>query len=203
MTDPSPEINPSPGTEPSPRSDSAGSGEWRRPREAGRGRGPFRPDHHAAENASIAETERLFAALGEDIPEFEPTDWEFAAEEELIWFSGPSPKLRRGLRDDILIEFDRADRQREFGGKLTVAASLLVAAALVGFGPREDASRAESIARIRTPATERFQSISLRNGPPMLVEASQDADSWALVDAYSQLRERHSSRLTGEFNQSR
>lgn len=153
---------------------------------------------------SIAETERLFAALGEDIPDFEPTDWEFAAEEELIWFSAEAPKLRPSLREDLLIQFDRLERNREFGGRLTVAASFIIAAMLVVFGPSKDSTHAETVARIEPPAVERFLPLgSPAIGPTELVEACRATDSWALVDAYSDLRQQHRSKFAGEPDLSR
>ena len=152
------------------------------------------------------ETEQLFAAFGEDIPEFEPTDWEFAAEEELIWFCDEPPQPRAGLRDDMLIQLDRIGRNRELAGRLTVAASFVIAAALVVFGPSHDATQTEAVAQTEPVARPRFQkapafrSGSQTSGPPLLVEASQATDSWALVDAYTRIREEHRNKLAGNLS---
>ena len=86
----------------------------------------------------MSEAERLFAALGTEVPGFEPTDWEFAAEEELIYFCDDAPDPRAGLRTELLIQLDRIDRGRELTSRLTVVASFMIAAILVVFGPSSD-----------------------------------------------------------------
>ncbi len=143
----------------------------------------------------MSETERLFAALGAEVPSFEPTDWEFAAEEELIFFSDDAPDPRSGLRTELLIQLDRIDRGRELASRLTVVASCMVAVALVVFGPSNDATRAEAVAQAEPVETSRFPLGSPTSGPTILVEACRETDSWALVEAYSEIRQQHCDKL--------
>ena len=96
----------------------------------------------------MSETEQLFAALGAEVPDFEPTDWEFAAEEELIYFCDDAPNPRAGLRTELLIRLDRVDRGRELTSRLTVMAAFMLAAALVVFGPSNDVTQAEAVAQV-------------------------------------------------------
>jgi hypothetical protein len=144
----------------------------------------------------VSETEQLFAALGAEVPDFEPTDWEFAAEEELIYFCDDAPDPRAGLRTEILIQLDRVDRGRELASRLTVAASFMLAAVLVVFGPSNDATQAEAVAQVEPARNSRFPLGSPTSGPALLVEASRETDSWALVEAYSEIREQHRSKLS-------
>lgn len=144
----------------------------------------------------MSETEQLFAALGAEVPDFEPTDWEFAAEEELIFFSDDAPDPRSGLRAEILIQLDRVDRGRELAGRLTVAASFMVAAVLVVFGPSHDATQAEAVAQVEPAQMSRFPLGSPTSGPALLVQASRETDSWALVEAYSEIREERRNKLS-------
>ena len=143
----------------------------------------------------MSETEQLFAALGADVPDFEPTDWEFAAEEELIYFCDDAPDPRAGLRTEILIQLDRVDRGREFASRLTVMASFMLAAVLVVFGPSNDATQAEAVAHVEPAGMSRFPLGSPISGPALLVEAYRETDSWALVEAYSELREQNRDKL--------
>lgn len=143
----------------------------------------------------MSETEQLFAALGADVPDFEPTDWEFAAEEELIYFCDDAPDPRAGLRTEILIQLDRVDRSRELVSRLTVMASFMLAAVLVVFGPSNDATQAEAVAQVEPAEISRFPLGSPTSGPALLVEASRETDSWALVEAYSELREQHRNKI--------
>tara|TARA_R110002072_G_scaffold303099_1_gene493400 strand:+ start:100318 stop:100779 length:462 start_codon:yes stop_codon:yes gene_type:complete len=144
----------------------------------------------------VSETERLFAALGAEVPEFEPTDWEFAAEEELIYFCNDAPDPRAGLRTEILIQLDRVDRGRELASRLTVMASFMLAAMLVVFGPSNDATQAEAVAQVEPARMAQFPLGSPASGPALLVEASRETDSWALVEAYSEIREQHRNELS-------
>jgi hypothetical protein len=144
----------------------------------------------------VSETEQLFAALGAEVPDFEPTDWEFAAEEELIYFCDDAPDPRAGLRTEILIQLDRVDRGRELASRLTVMASFMLAAVLVVFGPSNDATQAEAVAQVEPARNSRFPLGSPTSGPALLVEASRETDSWALVEAYSEIREQHRSKLS-------
>lgn len=143
----------------------------------------------------MSETEQLFAALGAEVPDFEPTDWEFAAEEELIYFCDDVPDPRAGLRTEILIQLDRVDRGRELVSRLTVMASFMLAAVLVVFGPSSDTTQAEAVAQVETAGMSRFPLGSPTSGPALLVEASRESDSWALVEAYSEIREQHRNKL--------
>jgi hypothetical protein len=144
----------------------------------------------------VSETERLFAALGAEVPDFEPTDWEFAAEEELIYFCDEAPNPRAGLRTEILIQLDRVDRGRELTSRLTVMASFMLAAMLVVFGPSNDVSQAEAVAQVEPARMSRFPLGSPTSGPALLIEASRETDSWALVEAYSEIREQHRNKLS-------
>ena len=144
----------------------------------------------------MSETERLFAALGAEVPDFEPTDWEFAAEEELIYFCDEAPNPRAGLRTEILIQLDRVDRGRELTSRLTVMASFMLAAMLVVFGPSNDVSQAEAVAQVEPAIMSRFPLGSPTSGPALLIEASRETDSWALVEAYSEIREQHRNKLS-------
>lgn len=144
----------------------------------------------------MSESEQLFAALGGDIPNFEPTDWEFAAEEELIFFCDNAANPRAGLRAEILIQLDRANRSREFASRLTVAASFVVAAVLVVFGPSHDATHAEAVAQVEPVRMSRIPLGSPSSGPAALVKASRETDSWALVEAYNEIRQQHRNKLT-------
>lgn len=143
----------------------------------------------------MSETEQLFAALGAEVPDFEPTDWEFAAEEELIYFCDDAPDPRAGLRTEILIQLDRVDRGRELVSRLTVMASFMLAAVLVVFGPSNDTTQAEAVAQVEPAGMSRFPLGSPTSGPALLVEASRETDSWALVEAYSEIREQHRNKL--------
>lgn len=144
----------------------------------------------------MSETEQLFAAMGAEIPDFEPTDWEFAAEEELIFFCDDAPDPRAGLRTEILIQLDRVDRGRELASRLTVAASFALAALLVVFGPSNDSTQAEAVAQVEPARLSRLPLGSPASGPAALVEASRETDSWALVEAYSEIREQHRNKLS-------
>ena len=144
----------------------------------------------------MSETEQLFAALGAEVPDFEPTDWEFAAEEELIYFCDDAPNPRAGLRTELLIRLDRVDRGRELTSRLTVMAAFMLAAALVVFGPSNDVTQAEAVAQVEPARRSRVPLGSPTSGPAALVEASRETDSWALVEAYSEIREQHRNKLT-------
>jgi hypothetical protein len=148
----------------------------------------------------VSETERLFAALGAEVPDFEPTDWEFAAEEELIYFCDEAPNPRAGLRTEILIQLDRVDRGRELTSRLTVMASFMLAAMLVVFGPSNDVSQAEAVAQVEPTRMSRFPPGTPTSGPALLIEASRETDSWALVQAYSEIREQHRNKLSRRLN---
>lgn len=148
----------------------------------------------------MSETERLFAALGAEVPDFEPTDWEFAAEEELIYFCDEAPNPRAGLRTEILIQLDRVDRGRELTSRLTVMASFMLAAMLVVFGPSNDVSQAEAVAQVEPTRMSRFPLGTPTSGPALLIEASRETDSWALVQAYSEIREQHRNKLSRRLN---
>ena len=148
----------------------------------------------------MSETERLFAALGAEVPYFEPTDLEFAAEEELIYFCDEAPNPRAGLRTEILIQLDRVDRGRELTSRLTVMASFMLAAMLVVFGPSNDVSQAEAVAQVEPARMSRFPLWSPTSGPALLIEASRETDSWALVEAYSEIREQHRNKLARRLN---
>lgn len=147
----------------------------------------------------MSETEQLFAALGSDVPDFEPTDWEFAAEEELIYFCDDAPSPRAGLRTELLIQLDRVERSREFVSRLTVVASFLIASLLVVFGPSNDSTQAEAVAQVESDQMRRFRLGSPTIGPPELVEACRETDSWALVDAYSEIRQQHCNTLAAKL----
>lgn len=144
----------------------------------------------------MSEAEQLFAALGAEVPDFEPTDWEFAAEEELIYFCDDAAAPRAGLRTEILIQLDRVDRGRELASRLTVAASFMIATAMVVFGPSHDVTQAEAVAQVQPERMPRFPLGSPTSGPVALVEASRETDSWALVEAYSEIREQHRNKLS-------
>ncbi len=148
----------------------------------------------------MSETEQLFAALGAEVPDFEPTDWEFAAEEELIYFCDDAPNPRAGLRTELLIRLDRVDRGRELTSRLTVMAAFMLAAALVVFGPSNDVTQAEAVAQVEPARRSRVPLGSPTSGPAALVEASRETDSWALVEAYSEIREQHRNKLTRRLN---
>ena len=148
----------------------------------------------------MSETAQLFAALGAEVPDFEPTDWEFAAEEELIYFCDDAPDPRAGLRTEILIQLDRVDRGRELVSRLTVMASFMLAALLVVFGPSNDATQAEAVAQVEPAGMSRFPLGSPTSGPALLVEASRETDSWALVEAYSEIREQHRNKLSRKLS---
>jgi hypothetical protein len=148
----------------------------------------------------VSETEQLFAALGAEVPDFEPTDWEFAAEEELIYFCDDAPNPRAGLRTELLIRLDRVDRGRELTSRLTVMAAFMLAAALVVFGPSNDVTQAEAVAQVEPARRSRVPLGSPTSGPAALVEASRETDSWALVEAYSEIREQHRNKLTRRLN---
>lgn len=148
----------------------------------------------------MSETERLFAALGAEVPDFEPTDWEFAAEEELIYFCDEAPNPRAGLRTEILIQLDRVDRGRELTSRLTLMASFMLAAMLVVFGPSNDVSQAEAVAQVEPTRMSRFPLGTPTSGPALLIEASRETDSWALVEAYSEIREQHRNKLSRRLN---
>lgn len=147
----------------------------------------------------MSETEQLFAALGDAIPDFEPTDWEFAAEEELIFFCGDAPAPRSGLRAELFVEFDRVERSREKVSRLTIIAGFMIAAGLVMFGPTGDATQAKVVAQVEPVRARQFPMGSAAIGPPVLVKANSQADSWALVEAYSTIRQKHSNVLTGNL----
>ena len=148
----------------------------------------------------MSETEQLFAALGAEVPDFEPTDWEFAAEEELIYFCDDACDPRSGLRTEILIQLDRVDRGRELASRLTVMASFMLAAVLVVFGPSHDVTQAEAVAQVEPARMLRFPLGSPTSGPAALVEASRETDSWALVEAYSEIREQHRNKLSRKLS---
>jgi len=148
----------------------------------------------------VSDTERLFAALGAEVPDFEPTDWEFAAEEELIFFCDNAADPRAGLRTELLIQLDRIDRGREFTSRLIVAASFMLAAVLVVFGPGNDATHSEAVAQVEPIRAARFPLGSPDSGPAALVEASRETDSWALVEAYREIREQHRNKLSRRLN---
>ena len=148
----------------------------------------------------MSETEQLFAALGAEVPDFEPTDWEFAAEEELIFFCDDARDPRAGLRTELLIQLDRVDRGRELASRLTVVASFMIAAILVVFGPSHDVTQAEAVTQVEPVRTSPLPFGSPTSGPAVLVEASRETDSWALVEAYSEIRQQHRNMLP--FNQS-
>jgi hypothetical protein len=148
----------------------------------------------------VSETEQLFAALGAEVPDFEPTDWEFAAEEELIYFCDDAPDPRSGLRTEILIQLDRVDRGKELVSRLTVMASFMLAALLVVFGPSNDTTQAEAVAQVEPAGMSRFPLGSPTSGPALLVEASRETDSWALVEAYSEIREQHRNKLSRKLS---
>lgn len=143
----------------------------------------------------MSETERLFAALGDDVPDFEPTDWEFAAEEELIFFCDDARDPRNGLRAEILIQLDRVDRGRDLASRLTLVASFMIAAVLVVFGPSSDVTQAEAVAQVEPARISPFPFGSPTSGPAELVEASRESDSWALVEAYSEIRQQNRNKL--------
>lgn len=148
----------------------------------------------------MSETERLFAELGADLPDFEPTDWEFAAEEELIYFCDDVPDPRAGLRTEILIQLDRVDRGRELASRLTMLALFMLAALLGVFGPSSNSTQAEAVARVEPVRYSQFPLGSHTSGPALLVEASRETDSWALVEAYSEIREQHRNKLSGRLS---
>lgn len=145
----------------------------------------------------MSDSEQLFAALGADVPDFEPTDWEFAAEEELIYFCDEAPSPRAGLRTELLIQLDRVERGRELASRLTVVASFLIVSLLVVFGPNNDSTQAEAVAQVETDRLRRSPLGSPTIGPPVLVEACRETDSWALVEAYSEIRQQHCETLVG------
>ena len=120
--------------------------------------------------------------------------------EELVFFCDDAPDPRAGLRTELLIQLDRVDRGRDLASRLTVVASFMIASILVVFGPSHDVTQAEAVARIEPVRTSPLPLGSPTSGPTVLVEASRETDSWALVEAYSEIRQQHRNMLP--FNQS-
>ena len=111
-------------------------------------------------------------------------------EEELLSLADDVPAPRAGLRDEFLVELGRVERRRERLRQLPVLAAFVAAALLGLFGPSHespDAGSAVASSNVQGSAVPLLHGV----GPEELVAACREADSWALVDAYSNRRDRH------------
>lgn len=152
-------------------------------------------DHHEFDFDPIDE-DNLFVP-----PTFDcewPTAWECditaeagpEIEAELLSMADEVPAPRASLRDEFLVELGRVERRRERLRQLPVLAAFLAAALLGLFGPSHespDAGSAVASSDLQGSVMPLLHGV----GPEELVAASREADSWALVDAYSDRRDRY------------
>ena len=120
----------------------------------------------------------------------------FAAEEEMVRYAEELPQLRPSLQAEFITHVETWDRRREQFQRLPVTLSLMaiaVWAVLGGSGGRTDANakpkRTQVATRdIQSPRPDRFMHASIQT-------AYQDADSWAIVEAFQSDRDQRSRAL--------
>ena len=122
----------------------------------------------------------------------EPID----AEQQVIEASDLLPTPRASLRDDFIAEVAKIGQRRERLRKVPVAIAFLLLVSVCVLWPRSDETRAASVANSDNPL-DRLPVTSA--GPAAVISASQETDSWALVEAYDGLREKKSATIIKSF----
>ena len=118
------------------------------------------------------------------------------AEQQVIEASDLLPTPRASLRDDFIAEVAKIGQRRERLRKVPVAIAFLLLVSVCVLWPRSDETRAASVANSVNPL-DRLPITSA--GPATVVSASQETDSWALVEAYDGLREKKSATILKSF----
>ncbi len=117
------------------------------------------------------------------------------AELRVIEASDLLPTLRASLRDEFIAEVAKIEQRRERVRKLPVAVAFALLVSACVLWPRSEETQAAAVV-----SDNPLDSLAETNaGPAAAVSASQQSDSWALVEACASLRERRSSIIKATF----
>jgi len=120
----------------------------------------------------------------------------FDAEQQVIEATDLLPTPRASLRDDFIAEVAKIEQRRERLRKVPVAVTFLLLVSVCVLWPRSDETQAASVANSDNPL-DRLPITA--GGPAVLNSASQETDSWALVEAYDGLREKKIATIRKSF----
>lgn len=160
------------------------------------------PDHRRDFEFDPIDEENLFVPPTVDCEW--PTAWDCditaddsaGIEDELLSLADDVPAPRASLRNEFLVELGRVESRRERWRQIPVLVAFVAAALLGIFGPSHDSSDAGS-AVANNEMSASVMPFAQNLGPDELVAACREADSWALVDAYSDRRDRYRARFGG------
>ncbi len=126
----------------------------------------------------------------------EPGGLAFDAEQQVIEATDLLPTPRASLRDDFIAEVAKIEQRRERLRNVPVAVAFLLLVSVCVLWPRSDETQAASVANSDNPL-DRLPITA--GGPAVLNSASQETDSWALVEAYDGLREKKIATIRKSF----
>ena len=133
--------------------------------------------------------------------EIDVESWLLLADEERIRVADNPPAIRPSLRREFFEELVAIEVRRERVRRVSVALMVCVAFLCVAYLPRF--KPAEPVAR-RAPAEARRDQVvapmtseASAAMPPAMIAAVRHSDSWQLVDAYTEARQRHSQGFGG------
>ncbi|MHC4879283.1 MAG: hypothetical protein ACYTGL_22740 [Planctomycetota bacterium] len=117
------------------------------------------------------------------------------AELRVIDASDLLPTPRASLRDEFIAEVAKIEQRRERVRKLPVAVAFVLLVSACVLWPRSEVTQAAAVV-----SDNPLDSLAETNaGPAAAVSASQQSDSWALVEACASLREQRSSIIRATF----
>ncbi|MBI1310149.1 hypothetical protein GC176_02490 [bacterium] len=119
------------------------------------------------------------------------------AEQFVIEATDLLPIPRASLRDAFIAEVAKIEQRRERIRKVPVAIAFLLLVSICVLWPRAGETRAAAVVSDDNP----LDRLPLTNaGPAAVISASQKSDSWALVEAYSVIREKKSGVIRKSFD---
>jgi hypothetical protein len=157
------------------------------------------PSYDSHSDWSNDSTDRSFRDLEASLFEFAvPATHlpEMDAELCVLEASDLLPAPRASLRDEFIAEVARIEQRRERLRKAPVAVAFLLLVSVCILWPRSDETRAAAVVTGENPLDRLPATIV---GPAALLSASQETDSWALVEAFDGLREKRGATIRKSF----